>query len=115
MVALSLSPSLSHSLSLPHPLALASDLTAGVLRRAQVLRLEISNVSVAQISAWEASFLKQLSFATGVKLDEYAALCSRLQQRYLERHGVPVQFFAWSHLRDFGQTHMDVADMGVAC
>ena len=67
--------------------------------RAQVKALRISNVPVAQISRWEASFLTLIEFNTTMGLKEYAGLCFRLQQRYQELHGERVQFFTYLMLQ----------------
>lgn len=58
-----------------------------------VKALRISNVPVAQISKWEASFLQLIEFNTNVVLNDYVALCFRLQQRYQELRGERVHFF----------------------
>jgi len=60
-----------------------------------VKALRISNVPVTQISKWEASFLQLIEFNTNVLLNEYVALCFRLQQRYQELRGERVQFFSF--------------------
>jgi hypothetical protein len=57
--------------------------------------LQIKNVPVTQISRWEASFLQLLDFDTNVQLQEYAACCNSLQQRYHAERGQVLQFFSF--------------------
>ena len=57
--------------------------------------LQIKNVPVTQISRWEASFLQLLDFVTNVQLQEYAACCNSLQQRYHAERGQVLQFFSF--------------------
>jgi len=61
--------------------------------------LRISNVPVAQISRWEASFLALIEYNTNVDLKDYANLVFRLQQRYQQQRGGRSQFFTYLMLQ----------------
>lgn len=61
--------------------------------------LRISNVPVAQISRWEASFLALIEYNTNLELKDYANLVFRLQQRYQAQRGGRAQFFTYLMLQ----------------
>lgn len=64
-----------------------------------VSALRISNVTVAQISKWEANFLQLIQFHTNVVLADYAKACFRLQQTFLAARGERVPFFTFLMLK----------------
>ena len=64
-----------------------------------VKALRISNIPVSQISRWEASFLQLIDYNTNVDLQQYAALCFKIQQRYERMRGEHIKFFTYLMLQ----------------
>ena len=64
-----------------------------------VRALRISNVTVSQISRWEANFLQLIHYNTNIVLTDYASACFQLQQSFFAARGQHVQFFSFLMLK----------------